>query len=416
MAIPINSLGPLKGVRVLDLSRVLAGPFCTMILGDLGAEIIKIEDPEIGDQTRTIPPFVNGESHYFLAINRNKKSVAVDTRTPQGRDVVLALAKQADVVIENFRPGVMDRLGLSYETLKQANPKLVVCSISGYGQNTSMSHLPSFDLVTQAMSGVMSINGEPDGPPTKLGLPMGDLGGGLWAAIGILSSLQHRNVSGEGVHIDLSLLEGLMGLLGYLGEIFLVTGENPGRMGSAHHSVVPYGRFEVADGHIVIALHVGTFWRKFCAAIGRPDLADNPRYKTTADRRANRDELEKIVSDVLRQRTVAEWHEVLLEADVPHGPVNSIGDAMNEPIVIERNFVQVSDHPIAGPVKLVGSPLRFEGRFTERRLAPAPALGEHTETVLRDLLGFSSESIQQLADAKVIRTAGSTNFAKAHAD
>ena len=402
--------GPLSGLRVLDLSRVLAGPFCSMILGDLGAEIIKVEDPSGGDQTRTIPPFVNGQSHYFLAINRNKKSIAIDTRLPEGRDAVLELVRHADVVLENFRPGVMDRLGLSYDVLKAIKPDLVVCSISGFGQTGEMSTLPSFDLVTQAMSGVMSINGETDGPPTKLGIPMGDIGGGLWAAIGVLAALQARNSTGQGAHIDLSLLEGLMGLLGYLAEIYLVTGESPGRVGSSHHSVVPYGRFQVKDGHIVIALHVGAFWRKFCAAIGRPDLADNPRYRTTADRRTNRDELEAIVNEILMTRTAAEWHVVLHEADVPHGTVNSVGEALEQDVIVERGLVKTADHPVAGPVKLVGSPLRFTGQYADAAMAPAPLLGEHTAEVLTDLLGYSEDRIAALLAAKAIRTVDGTGF------
>ena len=264
--------GPLSGLRILDFTRVLAGPFCTMILGDLGAEIIKIEDLAGGDQTRNIPPHVNGESHYFLAINRNKKSVALDARTPGGRAVLLDLVRECDAVVENFRPGVMARLGLGEAALRKVNPRVVICSISGYGQETSLSAKPSFDLVAQAMSGVMSINGEADGPPTKLGLPIGDLGGGVWAAIGILSALQHRNATGEALTIDLSLLDGLVGMLGYLGELYLLTGEVPTRVGSAHQSVVPYGRFPAKDGHIVIALMVESFWVKFCSAIGQPEL------------------------------------------------------------------------------------------------------------------------------------------------
>ncbi len=405
-----ETIGPLSGLRVLDLSRVLAGPFCSMILGDLGAEIIKVEDPSGGDQTRTIPPFVNGVSHYFLAINRNKKSIAVDTRLPEGREVILDLVRQSDVVLENFRPGVMDRLGLSFEVLRALKPDLVVCSISGFGQTGKMSNLPSFDLITQAMSGVMSINGEPDGPPTKLGLPMGDIGGGLWAAIGVLAALQARSRSGVGAHIDLSLLDGLVGLMGYLAEIYLVTGENPARVGSAHHSVVPYGRYPVKDGHIVLALHVGTFWRKFCGAIGRSDLADNPKYRTTSDRRDNRDELEAIVIELLQTRTAEEWHVVLHDADVPHGTVNTVGEALEQDVIAERGLVQTYQHPVAGPTKVVGSPLRFTGQYEAGPMAAAPLLGEHTEEILTGLLGYDADRIRALRAAKAIRLAVDSGF------
>ena len=393
--------GPLDGIRILDLSRVLAGPFCSMILADLGAEVIKVEEIRGGDQTRTIPPFVNGESHYFLAINRNKSSVALDARTPEGRELLIKLATRCDVVLENFRPGVMDRLGLSYDTLKALKPDLIVCSISGFGAKGSMRDKPSFDLVTQALSGVMSINGYPDGTPTKLGLPLGDIGGGLWAAIGVLAALNERNATGQGSHIDLSLLEGLMGLLGYLAEIYLVTGENPGRMGNSHHNIVPYGLMPVKDGHIVLALHVGGFWRKFCRAIGREDLITDARFRTVKDRHQNRVELEQQIEAIMMTRTVAQWQQVLDAADVPHGPVNNIGQAVNQPIVRERGFVKEVQHPTAGTVKVLGNPLRFEGRY-EERLEPSPLLGEHTREVLGSLIGLSDADIERLIAANVI--------------
>lgn len=399
---PFPEGGPLAGVKVLDLSRVLAGPFASMILADLGAEIIKVEEIDGGDQTRTIPPFVNGESHYYLAINRNKRSIAVDLKSPEGRDLVLKLAARSDAVLENFRPGVMDRLGLSCEALEKANPRLVICSISGFGQTGPMRETASFDLVSQAMSGVMSINGEPDGPPTKMGIPMGDVGGGLWAAIGILAGLQKRNASGRGSRIDISLLEGLMGMLGYLGQLYLTTGESPGRVGSGHHSIVPYGRFPVKDGFIVIALHVGAFWRKFCVAIGREDLVTNPRYRTTADRRQNREELEALVIEILKTKTAAEWHRILADADIPHGPVNDIGQAIHQDVIRERGMLRTVHHPQAGDVQLLGSPLCFDG-FDARRYRASPLLGEHTKDVLASL-GYGAADIDQLIGKGVVAT------------
>ncbi|MCC6535298.1 MAG: CoA transferase [Burkholderiales bacterium] len=394
--------GPLHGVRVLDLSRVLAGPFCSLILADLGADVIKVEEIDGGDQTRTIPPFANGESHYFLAINRNKRSVALDARTDAGRALLLDLVKQCDVVLENFRPGVMARLGLGYETLKVLKPELIVCSISGFGAGNAMSAKPSFDLVTQALSGVMSINGYAEGTPTKLGLPLGDIGGGVWAAIGVLAALNERNATGQGAHIDLSLLEGLMGLLGYLAGIYFVTGESPGRMGNSHHNIVPYGLMPVKDGHIVLALHVGGFWRNFCRAIDREDLITDPRFRTVKDRHANRDELERQIEAIMRTRTVAEWQQILDAADVPHGPVNSIGQAVSQPIVRERGFVREVKHPTAGIVKVLANPLRFDGHPERSPLDPPPLLGEHTRDVLGALLGLGSAEIDRLVAAKVI--------------
>lgn len=386
--------GPLLGVKVLDLSRVLAGPFCSMILADLGAEVIKVEEIDKGDQTRTIPPFIEGESHYFQAINRNKQSIAIDLKTPEGQAIVKALTKHCDVLVENFRPGVMDRLGLSYADLCQVKPDLIMCSISGFGQTGPMSSIPSFDLITQAMSGVMSINGEADGPPTKLGLPMGDLAGGLWAAIGALSGIVHRQKSGEGLHVDLSLLEGLMGLLGYLAQLHFFTGENPERVGSSHHSIVPYGRFQVKDGHIVLALHVGSFWRKFCASIDRHDLADNPKFKTTRDRSANRDELLGIVNAILITKTSKEWTEIFELNDVPHGMVNNIGEALAQEVVNLRGLIKEVMHPTAGKMKLVGSPLHFGEQFDHEAYHAAPLLGANT----RDILGKTGFTASQVDD------------------
>lgn len=407
--------GPLSGVRVLDLSRVLAGPFCTMILADLGAEIIKIEECGSGDQTRTIPPFVDDVSHYFFAINRNKKSVALDARTPEGRDLLLKLVESCDAVVENFRPGVMARLGLGPDILRARRPGLVICSISGFGQKGPLSGRASFDLVSQALSGVMSINGERDGPPTKLGIPMGDIAGGLWGAISVLAGLQHRNTTGQGIEVDLSLLEGLMGLLGYLGEIYLMTGAVPGRMGSQHHSVVPYGRYPVKDGHIVLAIHVGSFWRKFCVAIDRPELSDDARFRTTADRQENRAELERIVCDILLTRTREEWSALLDEGDVPSAPVLDMAEAMEQPVVRSRGFVTEVDHPTIGPTRLATSPLVFPGTFERGGYAPAPLLGQHTRQVLRDLAGLGDVDIDQLLDSKILEEPDADNDAPAAA-
>jgi crotonobetainyl-CoA:carnitine CoA-transferase CaiB-like acyl-CoA transferase len=390
----------LSGIKVLDLSRVLAGPYCSMILGDLGAEIIKVEEVRGGDRTRTIPPFVNGESHYFLAINRNKQSICVDLKQPEGREVVLKLAEAADVVLENFRPGVLERLRLGYDDFARVNPRIVMCSISGFGQTGSMRDVPSFDLIAQAMSGLMSINGEADGPPTKIGVPIGDVGGGMWAAIGILAGLQRCHATGKGSHIDFSMLEGCMSLLGYLGQLYLVTGESPARAGSDHLSVVPYGRFPVKDGHIVIALHVGNFWRKFCVAIGREDLELNPKYRTTADRRANREELVAIISEILLTRTAAQWQEIFEQADVPHATVNNVGEAIEQDIVRERELMRTVKHRVAGDVRLVGSPLRFDA-FDASRYRPSPLLGEHTRSILARF-GYDDEAIDRLADRGVV--------------
>ena len=393
--------GPLHGIRILDLSRVLSGPFCTMILSDLGAEVIKIEEMERGDSTRAVPPFQNGMSHYYIAINRNKQSVGVDARKPQGREVILDLARTADVAIENFRPGVRDRLGLSTAELRKINPKLIVCNISGYGQKVSMRDQPCFDIIAQAMSGLMSVNGDPSGPPMKVGIPLADVGSGIWAAIGILAALQHRNATGEALEMDLSMVDSLIALLGYINQIYLTTGESPGQPGNMHHNIVPYGVYPVKDGSIVLALHHIDFWEKFCDVVGRRDLFEDPRYQSTAARKENRAELDPIVCDILRQKTGAEWHVIFELRDIPHSAVNSIEQALEQPLVKERGLLKTIEGGACGPVRVVGSPLQFDVNF-DTRLTPPSLLGGDTAQVLRELLNYDAGRIEALGKAGAI--------------
>jgi crotonobetainyl-CoA:carnitine CoA-transferase CaiB-like acyl-CoA transferase len=395
---------PLRGVRVLDLTRVLAGPFCTQILGDLGADVVKVEALGTGDEVRSIPPYYPGRaSHYFLAINRNKRSIAVDMKAEEGRQIILDLAAECDVVIENFRPRVMSRLGLGFEDLCARNPSVILVSISGFGSDGPLADKPSFDLVTQARSGVMSITGEPDGPPTKLGIPMGDLGGGLWGAIAVLAALHRRTFDSAPQHVDLSLLDGLMGLLGYLAQYAMLTDSTPERVGSSHHHVVPYGRFQAKDGHIVLALHVGPFWRRFCEAIGRDDLLEDDRFRTTDDRRANRDQLVPIVEEILGQRTRAEWDEILSAADVPFGPIFDVREALDQEQIKARRVMRRFTHPTAGEVEVVGTPVRFKGEGEPTALAPPPLLGEHTREILTDLLRYDDDTVSRMIKAGVIQ-------------
>lgn len=389
-------------MRILDLTRVLAGPFCTQILGDLGADVIKVEAPRIGDEVRSIPPYYPGrESHYFLAINRNKRSLVVDMKQDEGRAVILDLASHCDVVVENFRPQVLERLGLGFSTLVKRNPSVILVSISGFGRDGPLADKPSFDLVTQARSGVMSITGEPDAPPTKMGIPMGDLGGGLWGAIAVLAALCKRNIDPSPQHVDLSLLDGLVSLLGYLGQFSMLTGEIPERVGSGHHHVAPYGRFAVKDGHIVIALHVGSFWHRFCKAIGREDLLQDPQFRTTDDRRTNREQLQEIVAAILRERTTAEWDAVLTEADIPFAPILNVPDALAQAQIQHRQLLRSFDHPRAGNVSVVGSPLRFVGSAPPAP-SPPPLLGEHTEEILSGLLGYEDERVTSLIEKGIV--------------
>lgn len=406
---------PLAGVRVLDLTRVLAGPFGTMILGDLGAEVIKVEELEKGDGVRAIPPFYDhGLSHYFLAINRNKRSIAVDMKTDAGRELILDLAASSDVVIENFRPEVMERLGLGFEALKARNPHIILCSISGFGRTGPMADKPSFDLVSQALSGVMSITGEPDDAPMKMGLPMGDLGGGLWASIAVLAALFRRQSDPSAQHIDISLLEGLVGLLGYLGQLAMLTGKSPERVGSSHHSVVPYGRFAVKDGYLVLALHVGSFWRGFCRAIDREDLIEDPRFRTGGLRTANRTELLPILEEIFLTKTRAEWQALLDEHDVPHAPLLNVKETLELDQIVARGVLQDIDHPEEGRVQVVGPVVRFVGE-APRPLKPPPRLGEHGREILQEILGRSDVEIDRL-EAEAVLGAPQTDKRDQHAD
>ena len=401
--------GPLAGIRVFDLTRVLAGPFCTMILADLGADVIKVEGPGTPDYARSIPPHVGSTSHYFLSINRNKRGIAIDLKKPAGQALALRLALACDVVVENFRPGTLDRLGLDYTTLSRRKPQIIVCSLSGYGQNGPLAGKASVDTVVQALSGAMSVTGEPGGPPVKLGLPMGDLAGSMWATVGILAALHRREASGQGDHVDVSLLDGLIGLQSYLAELYLVSGESPGRVGSSHHVVPAYGRYAVADGHLVLAAQMDVFWRNFCAAVGRPDLADDPRFRTVGDRSARYEEVERFVSETLLTRTLAEWTARLDEADVPHAPVLTIGESLEQPHARERRLIREIDQPGAGTVRVPGPVVKFLASDEAPELAPAPALGEHSREVLAEILGLAGGEIDELVAAGIVGEAAAVD-------
>lgn len=393
--------GPLEGVRVVDLTRVLAGPFATMILADLGAEVLKVEPPGTGDETRTYHPFVSSESHYFLALNRNKKSLVIDLKHPEGLKILQDLVRASDILIHNFRPGVMERLGLGYESLAQLNPGLIYCSISGFGLSGPLRDKPSFDIVTQAMSGAMSVNGEPGGPPVKLGIPLGDMVGGIFGSISVLAALQERHRTGRGRHVDISLFDGMLGMLGYLAQLYFVTGQSPGRVGSGHHNLVPYGVFPASDGYIVIACLTQQFWLNLCRAIDRPDLADDPRYLTYQDRLRNRHELDAELSAITRTRTAAEWVERFDAYDVPNAPILSVGQALEHPHAAAREMVVRVSHPAVGSLRLVGRPIKYVGA-PQAPLKPPPLLGEHTREVLVDILGYTPEQVHRLEAQGVV--------------
>jgi crotonobetainyl-CoA:carnitine CoA-transferase CaiB-like acyl-CoA transferase len=391
--------GPLHGVRVLDFTRVLAGPAASLALADMGAEVIKIEPPGTGDDTRSFPPTRDGESHYFLSVNRGKKSIVIDLKAPEGVALVKDLAGKCDIVIENYRPGVMDRLGLGYEALSAVNPRLIYCAISGYGQTGPLRDNPSFDIVLQAMSGALSVNGEKDGLPIKHAIPIGDLAGGINGPIAILSALYERERTGQGRYIDVSLMDGLLGLLGYLAQLTFFTGEDPAPQGSQHLNLVPYGSFPASDGAIIVACLTNGFWGRICTALGCPEMGDDPRYDTLEKRRGARDEVNAIVSAATSLKTVTELVEVFTAHQVPHAPVLGISAALAQPQTKARGMVVEVEHDRLGTIPIVNRPISFEG---QPKPAAPPVLGQHTDEILADILSLNANEIAALRASKAI--------------
>jgi len=394
----------LGGVRILDLSRMLAGPYGSMLLADLGAEVIKIEEPRGGDPMRAMgPPFLgpDRESAYFLSINRNKKSVALDLETSEGREVFHDLCRVSDVVWENFRPGVMARLGCAPETLRQLNPRLVVCSISAFGQEGPYREWPAFDLALQAMGGAMSLTGEAGRPPARMGLPMGDLAGGMFGALAVASALFRRTQTGEGTHFDLSLLDCQVSLLTYVAQYFWADSRVPGRVGSGHASVVPYQAFPTRDGHVVVAVFAEKFWTAFCRAIERPELAADSRFDSNPKRVERREELVPLLEAIFLRWSTTEWLARLQREGVPAAPINTVDRVVADPQVLLREMVVDLEHPTLGTLNTLGTPVKAAGAPAFHPLAP-PALGEHTEPILRDLLGYAPERIDVLRRQRVI--------------
>lgn len=389
---PGTALGDLL---VLDLTRILSGPFATMTLADLGADVIKIEQPGTGDDTRQWgPPFQGGEAAYFLSVNRNKRSLAVDLKTAEGLQIVQELARRADVVVENFRPGTAARLGLGYEDLSRENPGLVYASISGYGQTGPDAERAGYDAIAQARSGIMSVTGEPDGPPVRVGVSSADLVAGMWASIGILAALHEKQRTGSGQWVDISLLDGSVSWLTYVSSGYFASGEIPKRYGSAHPTIAPYQAFPTADGFVMVAVGNDSLWRKYAAAIGRQDLAEDERFATNPSRVAWRETLVPLLEQAMRTRTTAEWVAALDESGVPVGPIQTVDEALRDPQVLARNMVSELVHPTAGPMKVVGCPVRLTRTPPSVRTAP-PLLGQETDEILGEL-GFNAERIRAL--------------------
>lgn len=392
---------PLQNIRVLDLSRVLAGPYCTMVLGDLGAEVIKVEPPE-GDETRGWgPPFAGGESAYYLCVNRNKRGMVVNLKTDEGREILRELAMQSDVLVENFRPGTLKKFGLDFESLHGLNPRLVYCSISGFGQTGPLKDMPGYDFMIQAMGGIMSVTGEPDGEPMKVGVAVADLFAGQNAVISILAALQARTFTGEGQYIDIALFDSELGWLANVASNFLISGKNPTRYGNAHANIVPYQSFQASDGWLVVAVGNDKQFEAFCGVIGLPDLSTDSKFQTNKVRVENREELIAMLKPIFMQKTVSEWL-ALIGDQFPCGPINNFEQVFSMPHVKEREMLVKMGHPTIGALPLVGSPLKMGGTPVSYRLPP-PLMGQHTKDVLQNVLGFSEERVKELAERGCVK-------------
>src|SRR5699024_10488413 len=349
---------PLDGVKVVDLTRILSGPFCTMTMADLGAEVFKIETPH-GDDTRQWgPPFIENESAYYLSVNRNKKSMVLNLKEEKGREILYKLVKEADVVVENFRPGTIKRLGADYETLKSINPKIILASISGFGQTGSYSQKPGYDVLAQGMGGLMSVTGEPNRPPVKAGFSIADIGTGMWAIIGILSALRERDISGEGQWVDASLLDTIVSWQTYVAGNFFATGEDPKPLGGAHPNIVPYQVFAAADGHFILAVGNDNLWKAFVDAMDEEVLRDE-KYATNPERVGLRDELIAILDDLFMKKTVNEWVELFEKVKIPVGPVNKFSDVLKDEHIKHREMVVEREHPVVGNLTMLRIPVKL---------------------------------------------------------
>ena len=388
---------PLEGLIVLDLTRVLVGPYATMVLADLGADVIKIEMPGTGDDARAYPPHINGESAYFMSLNRNKRGMTLNLKSEAGKEVFRDLVGKADIVVENFRPGTMTKLGLDYDTLREINPRLIYAAASGFGQTGPYSRRAAYDAIVQAMGGIMSVTGQAGGEPTRVGTSMGDITAGLFTTIGILTAVIHREKSGKGQMVDVAMLDSQVAILENAIARYTVTGKIPEPIGNRHPSIIPFETFATADGTIMIAAGNNALWRKLCYALEQPDLADDPRFKTNPLRAENYDELRPILAAVIGGRETAVWLEILEEAGVPNGPINNMAQVMADPQVQAREMIVEVDHPVAGKTELPGIPIKLSDTPGSIR-TPAPLLGQHAEEILTGLLGYDQQDIEGLRE------------------
>ncbi|HAX25621.1 MAG TPA: formyl-CoA transferase [Chloroflexi bacterium] len=391
-----DTSGPLDGIRVLDLSRVLAGPYCTMVLGDLGADVIKVEQPGKGDDTRAWgPPWAGGEAAYYLSVNRNKRSITLDIKSEQGKQIIRDLARESDIVVENFKRGTFERLGIGYDDLRKDNPGLIWANVSGYGPTGPLADKPGYDFIAQGEAGIMAITGEPDGEPMKVGVAIVDITTGLFTAVGVLAALQARQTTGAGQRVDASLFTSAVAWLANVGENHLVSGNPAKRYGNAHANIVPYQTFRARDQHMTLGVGNDRQFQALCAILGRPELGGDERYATNSARVANRDELVSILQERLLTKDADDWIAACDAANIPSGKINTIEQVFAHPQTLARDMLVEVEHPTAGLLKLAGIPFALSETPAKIRLAP-PTLGQHTDEVLRERLAYDQSTIDQL--------------------
>lgn len=392
---------PLENIKVLDMTRVLAGPYCTMVLADLGAEVIKLESPGTGDDSRAFGPYIQDESAYFMSLNRNKESFTLNLKNEKAKEIFKELIKKVDVVVENFKPGTMEKLGLGYDVLKELNPQLIYAASSGFGHTGPYSTRPAYDGVIQAMGGIMSITGQKGGEPTRVGPSVADIFSGLFTAIGILSSVNKRSFTGVGAKVDISMLDCQVGILENAIARYFVTGNSPKPAGNKHSSIVPFEPFDTSDGKIMVAAGNDKLFAMFCKELGVPELAKDERFVTNPLRNQNYDELRPLIAEQMLKRSTAEWKVALIEAGVPSGPINNVEMVVTDEQVLARNMIQEIDHPTIGTSKLPGIPIKISDVDDNIRFA-APTLGQHNAKILGEYLGYSEEEVEKLKEGGVL--------------
>jgi len=393
---------PLEDIVVLDLTRVLAGPYCSMILANLGAKIIKVERPETGDDARSFGPYKNGQSAYFVSLNRGKKSIAIDLKKPEGKQIIKELTKVSDVVLENFRPGTMRKLGLSYDVLNKINSRIVYAAVSGFGHTGPYSEKPAYDMIAQALGGIMSITGQPGGEPTRVGSSIGDIIAGMFGAIGIIAALYERVFTCKGQMVDVAMLDGQVAVLENAIARYAISGEVPGPIGSRHPSITPFGGFKTKDSWVIIACGNQAIWEKFCKAVDREDLLEVEEFKTNEKRTENYEKIKPILDEIILQKTTEEWLKILESNGVPSSAINTVDKLFNDPQVKARKMIIETEQPDMGKIHVAGNPIKLSTLTEEVVTDPAPKIGEHTVEILKTYLNYTDVKINELRKKQII--------------